>query len=174
MRRLIVLLVVLVSLVPAARAQTTYQEEVTRTLSAIEDKLVALAETFDEAQYDWRPADGVYSVGEVLTHVAAANYIFPSLAGTAIPEGVDPRNMEETITEKEAIIEVLQASFDHAEAYAMGVEDTSLTGATRWFGNGENTVRGVLLGMTEHSSEHLGQLIAYARMNGVVPPWSAQ
>lgn len=174
MHRLVVLLVVLAGLAPTAQAQTTYQEEVTRTLSAIEDKLVALAETFDEDQYAWRPAEGVRSVGEVLTHVAAANYFFPSLAGAAIPEGVDPRNMEATITEKEAIIEALQASFDHAEAYAMGVEDAALTDAARWFGDSENTVRGVLLGMTEHSSEHLGQLIAYARMNGVVPPWSAQ
>lgn len=135
------------------------------------DKLVSLAEAIPADKYGWRPAEGVRSVKEAVLHVAGANYFFASLLGTGIPEGVDPRGLEKSVESKEDAIAALKASYDHARAAVKAVSPENFNQEIDFFGN-KVTLRQVIMILGNHAEEHLGQLIAYARSNGVVPPWS--
>lgn len=162
------------SLTVAAQAQSSdasFQDEVISTLDATSEKLLGLAEAIPAGTYTWRPAEGVRSVSEAFMHVAAANYFFANMIGTPPPEDVQPDQLE-TVTDPAAVQEALRASFDHMRMAMGTVEDGDLANTISWFGGSENTIRGALLFITNHASEHTGQLIAYARMNDVTPPWS--
>ncbi len=151
-----------------ASAQDTRSDAVQR-LNEIEGKLLGLADAFSDEHLAWRPAEGVRSTSEALMHIAGANYFFPTRLGVAPPDGVDMQSFE-SVTDKAAIKDALAASFDHLEATITGVED--LGGEVEWFGGTTVSSNYFVIATVEHASEHLGQLIAYARMNGVTPPWS--
>jgi uncharacterized damage-inducible protein DinB len=136
-----------------------------------EDKFARLAEAIPAEKYTWRPAPDVRSIAEVLLHVSAANYNLPQLIGAAPPPGVDVKNLEKSTTDKAKVIATLKDSFAHEREAIMKMPDADLDKSMDWFG-GKNTERGILLFMTRHTAEHLGQLIAYARSVGVVPPWT--
>lgn len=139
-----------------------------RNLEFVGDRAVQLAEAIPEEAYGWRPMDGVRSVSEALMHMASANYFFAGRLGTPPPENVDPGAMEE-ITDKDEVVSALEASLEHlAEAYAE-IEDVHAT--TDIFGR-EGTIEDLMLITIGHVHEHFGQLIAYARSNEIVPPWS--
>jgi len=133
-------------------------------------QIESLAEAIPADKYGWRPGEGVRSVSEVFMHVAAANYGIPARAGTAIPEGVDARNLE-SITDKPTVVATLGRSLAHARAAVEAMKAEELGEAVDLFGN-QATKADVALLLLGHLQEHLGQSIAYARMNGVVPPWS--
>ena len=135
------------------------------------DKLVSLAEEIPADKYSWRPAEGVRSVKEAVLHVAGANYFFASLLGTDIPEGVNPRGLEKSVESKEDAIAALKTSYDHARAAVKAVSPENFNQEIDFFGN-KVTLRQVIMILGNHAEEHLGQMIAYARSNGVVPPWS--
>ncbi len=80
--------------------------------------------------------------------------------------------MEKTVTEKAKVVEMLKKSFEHVRQALLSKSDADLDSPAKLFGQ-ETTVRDVLLTTVTHMHEHLGQSIAYARMNGVVPPWTA-
>src|SRR5216684_731238 len=143
-----------------------------KQLADVEKKMNSLAQAMPAEKYSWRPAEGVRSVSEVFVHVAGANYLFPSMAGVKPPAGID-RNMEKTITEKAKVQEALKKSFEHAREAVTGLSDADMSRAIKMFGR-DATVEGLLFTMANHMHEHLGQAIAYARVNGVVPPWSAK
>jgi uncharacterized damage-inducible protein DinB len=145
--------------------------EILGRVADIEGKLVGLAEAIPEEKYSWRPVAGVRSVSEVFMHVAGGNYYLPSFAGVKAPPGIE-RNMEKTVTQKAKVIEEMKASFAHVKSSLAQTPDSQLDTKTKMFGM-ETTWRGVYLVVLEHTSEHLGQQIAYARSNGVAPPWSA-
>ena len=134
-------------------------------------KLADLAAEISADKYDWRPAEGVRSVKESLMHVAAANYFLASVIGKAIPEGVDPRGLEKTVETKEEAEKVLKASVEHFSAALADVSAEGLNDEVEYFGM-KGTRRSAVLPTGDHMAEHLGQMIAYARMIGVVPPWS--
>ena len=135
------------------------------------DKAVQLAGAFPADKYDWRPAEGVRSVKEVIMHIAAANYNMAALLGTPVPEGVDTKGMENTTDSKEKIIETLKQSIDHVQGVIKNLKPEDFDQEVKFFGM-TGTKRQVMFIIGDHAAEHLGQLIAYARMNGVVPPWS--
>ncbi|MFS4494822.1 DinB family protein [Maribacter sp. 2308TA10-17] len=147
-------------------AQTTIQA----VLSGNQDQVIQLAEAFSEEQYDWRPAEGVNSVGEALMHVAGGNYFLASKMGFAPPEDVDMMNLGK-ITGKDNIIAALKKSNAFVLDKITMVETAALNEEVD-FGFAKMNKLGGLLAMMEHNGEHKGQLIAYARSNGVVPPWS--
>lgn len=151
---------------------TGYKSEVMAEVMVQEDKFVRLAEAIPAEKFTWRPANGVRSVAEVFLHVAGANYALYKNVGTPIPAGLDIKNWETSTTDKEKIIATLKDSFAHAKKAIAAVPDADLDKSMDWFG-GKITERGFLLFTTRHAAEHLGQSIAYARMNGVVPPWTA-
>ena len=147
-------------------AQTTIQA----LLTGNQDQVIQLAEAFSEEQYDWRPAEGVNSVGEALLHVAGGNYFLASKMGFAPPEDVDMMNLGK-ITGKENIIAALKKSNAFVLDKIVMVETASLNEEVD-FGFAKMNKLGGLLAIMEHNGEHKGQLIAYARSNDVVPPWS--
>lgn len=151
---------------------TGYKSEVMAEVMIQEDKFVRLAEAIPADKYTWRPSADVRSVAEVFLHVAGANYALYKNVGTPIPAGLDIKNWEKSTTDKEKIVATLKDSFAHAKKAIAAVPDADLDKSIDWFG-GKITERGFLLFTTRHAAEHLGQSIAYARMNGVVPPWTA-
>jgi len=149
-------------------AQTTIQA----VLTGNQAQVIQLAEAFSAEQYDWRPSEGVNSVGEALLHVAGGNYFLASKLGFPPPEDVDMMNLGK-ITGKENIIAALKKSNAFVLDKMTMVETASLNDEVD-FGFAKMNKLGGLLAIMEHNGEHKGQLIAYARTNGVVPPWSVK
>ncbi len=150
---------------------TGYRSEVLAEVMIQEDKFARLAEAVPADKYTWRPSPDVRSFAEVFLHVAAANYNLYKLVGTPPPTGFEVKGFEKSTTEKAKVIATLKDSFAHARKAIMAMPDADLDKSLDWFG-GKNTERGILLFITRHAAEHLGQSIAYARFIGVVPPWT--
>jgi uncharacterized damage-inducible protein DinB len=105
-------------------------------------------------------------------HIARYNYMYPQTSlGVALPEGIDYSRWEEDVTEKAAVVPILEQSMAHVRALATAMTDADLARMNRLYGR-DVPQWAVLLQLITHMNEHLGQEIAYARMNGVVPPWS--
>jgi uncharacterized damage-inducible protein DinB len=158
---------------PAAGAVSGFRAEYVAEVDAVGKKLVDLAEAIPADKYGWRPGPGVRSVGEVFMHVVGGNSTLPSFLGARRMEGIS-RESEKTVTDKAKIVELLKKSVENAKAAAMSISDADLEKRVKTFGDREMTGRQVLMTMLNHMHEHLGQAIAYARVNGVTPPWSAK
>jgi uncharacterized damage-inducible protein DinB len=184
MRNLWLSLCVLTSLLPAivVPAQvnpykdgtpgvTGYRSEVLAEVMIQENKFERLADAIPADKYTWRPAPDVRSVAEVFLHVSTANYNLYKLVGSPPPEGIDLKNLEKSTSDKAKVIATLKDSYAHARKAITAMPDADLEKSFDWFG-GKNTERGVLIFIVRHGAEHLGQAIAYARMIGVVPPWT--
>jgi uncharacterized damage-inducible protein DinB len=150
---------------------TGYRAEVMAEVMVQEDKLTRLAEAIPAGKYTWRPADDTRSIAEVFLHISAANYNLYKLVGTPPPTSIDLKNLEKSTTDKAKIVATLKDSFAHAKQAIRSMSDADLEKSMDWFG-GKNSERGVLLFIVRHTAEHLGQLIAYTRSVGVVPPWT--
>ena len=150
---------------------TGYRSEVLAEVMIQEDKFLRLAEAIPAAKYTWRPAPDVRSVAEVFLHVSAANFNVYKLVGTPPPAGLEMNGLEKSTTDKTKVVATLKDSFAHARKAITAMSEADLGKSLDWFG-GKNTERGVLLFVTRHAAEHLGQSIAYARFMGVVPPWT--
>ena len=150
---------------------TGYRSEVLSEVIVQGDKFVRLAEAIPADKYTWRPGPEVRSISEVLLHVAGANYNLYSMVGTKPPEGLNLKDFAKSTTDKAKIVATLKDSFAHAKKAITAMPDADLDKSMDWFG-GKNTQRGILLFITRHGAEHLGQSIAYARMVNVTPPWT--
>jgi uncharacterized damage-inducible protein DinB len=155
---------------PKAPAMKGFRAEFLAQLKDVEEKLTSLAEAVPAEKFSWRPAEGVRSVGEAYVHVAAGTYFILGFLGVKAPEGTG-LTMEKDITEKKDVVAALKKSMDHARKAVTSMSDADLDKALKLFGQ-DTTYRGTLLLLSNHMHEHLGQSIAYARMVGVVPPWS--
>ena len=170
MRKLL-LLAALVSLgTLTAQEDMLVQGTIKGILQQNQGQVVQLAEAFSEDQYGWRPMEGVNSVGEALLHIAGANYFIASKMGIAPPDDVDMMNLGK-ITGKDNIIEALKKSNEFALDAVTKVESGDF-GEEVDFGFAKFNKLAGLLVIMEHNGEHKGQLIAYARSNKIVPPWS--
>ncbi|MGA7383003.1 MAG: DinB family protein [Terriglobales bacterium] len=150
---------------------TGYRSEVLAEVMIQENKFERLAEAIPADKYSWRPSADVRSIAEVFLHVSAANYNLYKLVGTPPPEGIDLKNLEKSTSDKAKVMATLKDSYAHARKAITAMSDADLEKSFDWFG-GKNTERGVLIFIVRHGAEHLGQSIAYARMIGVVPPWT--
>jgi uncharacterized damage-inducible protein DinB len=150
---------------------TGYRSEVLALIMIQGDEFTRLAQAIPAEKYSWRPAPGVRSVAEVLLHAAAANYNMYKSVGMPSPAGLDVAGLETSTTDKAKIIGTLIDSYAHARKAITNLPDADLEKTMDWSG-GKITERGVLLFIVPHIAEHLGQLIAYARFLGVVPPWT--
>ena len=156
----------------AAALRTSYLA----SLEEVQGKLLQLAEAFPADKYAWRPAPGVRSVGEVFMHVASEYYAWsprsfgatPSPVVTMTPDGF--KQFEASAT-KENVLKHLKEGFAYGKQAVEGVDPATLTGTRKFFGS-DATTADIALGMSGDLHEHLGQLIAYARMNGIKPPWT--
>jgi len=137
----------------------------------VSGKLVSLGEAIPAEKYSWAPSDEVRSVGEVLVHVAGPNF---ALTGPLLGEDAPADNPLESLGEnptKEQILDVLNQSIDRVDEALAHVTADDLGKGYQAFGREMSGMRVITILIT-HAHEHLGQLIAYARSNGVVPPWS--
>jgi len=176
-----VLLTAGLTLAPAtdvvAQDASVVRAELADAVQTAGEKVVALAEAMPREKYTWRPGEGVRSVSEVYMHIVGTNYWFTTLVGgvpptasgvTAAYNTVPPLEKE---TNKEAVVRQLRASFEYLSNFIRSAPADRLDEAVDLFGKA-TTYRGVLVETTTHLHEHVGQSIAYARVNGVVPPWS--
>ena len=136
----------------------------------VSSQLIALAEATPPEKFAWRPAPGVRSTSEVYMHIAMANLYLLSITGPALPADFKP-DLEKTVTAKADVIAWLKRSLDAVKAAHPAATAADLQRKVKVFGR-DATVDGMYLRIIVHANEHMGQLIAYARMSGVVPPWS--
>jgi uncharacterized damage-inducible protein DinB len=134
-------------------------------------KIMELAEAIPADDYDWRPTESVRSIKESLMHLAGAHYYLASKIGSPIPENIESGEYEESIRTKEEVHEYLLKSIEHVKSAINKIEGNQLYDQVNFFG-GTETKQRVVLQVSEHMAEHLGQLIVYARMKNVTPPWS--
>ena len=163
-----------------ARAQDAISKEAAAALKAsfiadldvLKGKFVGLAEAFPQDKYTWRPMDGVRSVSEVFVLAASEGYAFipTSFGGKAGATREDMAAMR-TLTDKAKIVEHLNKAFAHAKAELVAADPATLTGRRQVMGQSATAIDAAL-GIGGDLHEHLGQMIAYARMNHIVPPWS--
>jgi uncharacterized damage-inducible protein DinB len=183
MKRSVQVLALCLAFIAAAtvgRAQETtgFRADLIGQLEYVQKQVLDLENAIPDAKMTWRPNKDVRSISEVYSHIAFGNYLFAKFAGISLPAGVtvaspeDEKKWENVTTDKKAIHEQLVKSFDFVKGAINSMSDASLENTVDFFGQ-KMTVRSVLLGLLTHMHEHLGQSIAYARMVGVVPPWTA-
>lgn len=132
-------------------------------------QILALANATPAEKFAWRPAPGVRSVSEVYMHVAVANYFLLQTAGAKVADAPKfTQETEKTVKEKADVIKWLSDSF---EAVRRAYPPAEPQKAVKFFGT-DTKAENVYLRILVHNHEHMGQSIAYARSNGVVPPWS--
>jgi uncharacterized damage-inducible protein DinB len=154
---------------PASGARAEFLEEI----SYYEQRFTRLAETVPADKYNWRPVEGVRSIGEVYAHIVAANYGVARALGTQPPAGVDFKAITAAAGDKAKTVQGLKDSFVHFRKAILALSDADAEKPQKMFGR-ETTQRGSFIMITGHMGEHLGQSIAYVRMNGIVPPWTAE
>ena len=132
-------------------------------------QLLALAEATPAEKFSWRPAPGVRSIGEVYMHIAIANFYLLSVTGPKEPEV--SVSMEKTVTQKADVIDWLKRSLDAVATARAQLKPADYQRKASIYGK-VVTVDGMYRRIIVHANEHMGQSIAYARMNGIVPPWS--
>jgi len=157
---------------PAPPATQNFRAQALTNFSETSGKLIRLAEAIPAEKYAWRPGEGVRSVSEVYMHLAGANLIFARALGAPMPAGMRP-NLEKMVTEKAGVVEWLQKSVEQLKQTLGNLQDGDLNKPAKLFGRDTN-YQGVILALVSHNHEHLGQAIAYARINGVVPPWTEE
>ena len=138
-------------------------------------QLIALAEAIPADKYGWRPAPGVRSVSEVFMHIAIANFYLLSVTGPVtgakMPPDITSDEQEESIKTMPEVIGYLKRSLAAVKEAHARLKPGDLEKKVQIQGR-TATVDGMFLRIIVHDNEHMGQLVAYARMNRIVPPWS--
>jgi uncharacterized damage-inducible protein DinB len=133
-------------------------------------QLIALAEATPADKFAWRPAPGIRSTSEVYMHIVIANFYLSSVTGPKMPADLK-EDAEKTVTAKADVISWLKRSLEAVKDAHLAENPTDLQRKVH-VQDRDATVDGMYLRIIVHANEHMGQLIAYARMTGVVPPWS--
>jgi uncharacterized damage-inducible protein DinB len=146
----------------------------------VQKQILSLEGAVPQEKFSWRPAEGVRSIAEAYMHIAFANYGLLKVAGFPPPEDVAGKidfakaaEWDGSTQDKKAIEEALVKSFSHVKSTVAGISSDDLERKVDFFGN-QMTIRNMFITGLAHMHEHLGQSIAYARMNGVTPPWSQE
>jgi uncharacterized damage-inducible protein DinB len=156
-------------MVPLARAQsqpTGMQAAFAKDAGTLSDKFTGLAHVMS-GKYDWKPGQGVRSVGDVLNLIVVENSLLAGVLSGTPNTGAKPA----PITDPEKLQEALKDSYVNLQKAIAGLSDSDLQTTVKLFGR-DWTKEDAIMHVLEDQHEHLGQSIAYARSNGVVPPWS--
>lgn len=169
-------LAVLLALPAFAVAQTPSLQAIqVADIETMKDKFVGLAQEFSVEQYDWRPMEGVRSVRDVLALIVAECHQFPASWGHSPPsraaEGFGPEIQRASALGKAAMVSEVGMAFDHLIGIVRGMDNAERMTEVPYFGRAMQLDANIMTAMAD-MHEHLGQLIAYARTNEVVPPWS--
>jgi uncharacterized damage-inducible protein DinB len=138
----------------------------------VSSQLISLAEATPEEKFTWRPAPGVRSTSEVYMHIAFANFYLLSVTGPKMPADMK-QGMDKTVTSKAEVISWLKRSLEAVKQAHASVTPQDLQRKVH-IADRDASVDGMYLRIIVHANEHMGQLIAYARMTGVAPPWSKE
>jgi uncharacterized damage-inducible protein DinB len=131
--------------------------------------MLGSAKVMPADKYSFRPVDTVRTFGEMVAHVAGANYVFCARArGEKSPHTED--EFEKTATTPAAILKALEESVAYCDAAYNALTDAN---AAEMVGGGKQSRIAILMGNTTHNNEHYGNLVTYLRINGLVPPSSA-
>jgi uncharacterized damage-inducible protein DinB len=133
-------------------------------------QLIELAEATPPEKFAWRPAAGVRSTSEVYMHIAITNFYLLRVTGPKVPPDLK-EDMENKVTSKPEVINWLKRSLGAVQQAHLAETTKDLERKVR-IHDRDTTVDGMYLRIIVHANEHMGQLVAYARMTGVVPPWS--
>jgi uncharacterized damage-inducible protein DinB len=172
MRRAFLLFLILLYILPL-RAQTAPEgiwQGYDGEWRHVSQQLIALAEATPEDKFTWRPAPGVRSTSEVYMHIVSASFYLLSVTGPKMPTDFK-EEMEKTVTSKAEVISWLKRSLEAVKQAHLAETPKDLQRKVH-IADREATVDGMYLRIIVHDNEHMGQLVAYARMTGVVPPWS--
>jgi DinB superfamily len=170
----------------ASSVKTEYLEDFAETCKHLDQ----LSQAIPASKYAWRPGAGVRSVSEVYVHIANGNFLLLSLTGVKLPAEYFPNlplgakgkpdtqavfkrmgELEKTVTDKDAVTRMLKSSLDEVRNRFSQLTAAELDRPADFFGE-KTTVRRIYLRIFAHVNEHYGQSVAYARVNGIVPPWS--
>lgn len=159
--------------VPNAASATGARAEFLEGLAYYQQRYTRLAEAVPAEKYAWRPGEGVRSIGEVYAHITAANYGVAHAFGMQPPSGLDFKAIQTAAGDKAKITQLLTDSFGHLRQAILAINDGEMDKPQKMFGR-QTTVRGAFTMIIGHFGEHLGQSIAYARVNGITPPWTEE
>ena len=152
---------------PQAQAQPAgMQAAFGKDAGTLSDKFTGLARVMS-GKYDWKPGQGVRSVGDVFNLIIEENGLLADALTGKTNTGAEPA----PITDPGKMQDALKASYANLQKAITGLSDNDLQAPVKLFGR-DMTKQGALMLLLEDQHEHLGQSIAYARSNGVVPPWS--
>jgi uncharacterized damage-inducible protein DinB len=142
-------------------------------LEAVQKKFVDLAYALPADKMTWRPAEDSRSFAEVFLHVAGERYGILSLMGTEPPAGFDGKTFEKSTTDKARIVEELNKSWEFTQKAINGMSNADFARLLPKLGPQANA-GDVIYILVSDAHEHLGQSVAYARENGIVPPWTVE
>ncbi|HEX7357604.1 MAG TPA: DinB family protein [Ignavibacteriaceae bacterium] len=147
--------------------EPVFVKEFIGQMDFVKGRLMQLAEAMPDEKYNWTPAEGVRTVGEVYVHAAEANFYLVTVMMGTKPD----MNQKKSDTDKKTALAMIEKSIDAVKEAAAKLTEDDLNREVEAFGM-KFSLRNFMITMLNHNHEHLGQSIAYARMNGVVPPWS--
>jgi len=151
--------------------EAAFRTSLLKSFNEASGKILALAESIPEANYGWRPMEGVNSVRDVLVHVTETNFSLGARLGGKPPAGIDRKAVGDAMKTKAEALTVTKQSMDYIRDILSAIPAAELLPEVNVFGSKAPKLRVALLPV-DHAHEHLGQLIAYARVNRIVPPWS--
>jgi hypothetical protein len=137
----------------------------------MQKKFVELANAFPTDKLSWRPTPDSRSFAEVLLHVSGERYQILALMGAQPPAGFDGKTFEKSTTDQSKIVEELNKSWEFAKKAINGMTNADFAKPLPKLGPDANA-GDVIYILVADAHEHLGQSVAYARENGVVPPWT--
>jgi len=142
-------------------------------LQMVQKKFVDLANAIPADKFTWRPSEDSRSFAEVFLHVAGERYQILALGGATPPAGFDGKTFEKSTTDKARIVDDLNQTWEFAQKTINGMSNADFAKLLPKLGPQANA-GDVIYILVADAHEHLGQLVAYARVNGIVPPWTAE
>jgi uncharacterized damage-inducible protein DinB len=134
-------------------------------------KFISLAEALPQDKFNWRPSPDARSFAEVFLHVAGERYDILALGGATIPVGFDSKIYEKSTTDKAKIVTELKKTGDFMQATIGSMSNADFARPIPKLGPEANAGDVVYI-LVADAHEHMGQLVAYARANDIVPPWT--
>ena len=142
-------------------------------LGRVQDKFVQLANAVPADKFTWRPSDDSRSFAEVFLHVAGERYQILKLMGATPPSDFNGKTFQKSTTDKAQIVDQLNKSWDWTQKAINGMTNADFAKLLPALGPQANAGDVVYI-LVSDAHEHLGQSIAYARVNGIVPPWTVE
>lgn len=165
-------LVLAAAIALAAQAQTAnpMSTEVKGMYTGIKNNLIKAAEKMPEESYGFKPSHDIRSFGQLIGHVADAQYLFCT-AGHAEADQKKAPGAEKNLTKKADLIAALKEGFAYCDSVYDSMTDAKIATMAKMFGR-ERSMMGILSMNASHNNEHYGNIVTYMRIRGLVPPSS--